>query len=286
MFSETRPNAKPENVTSNCMKILLTFTILTLTTFSFLSKQKPKDDKMVVTETKEITFKVFKQVADYPKIKDTTKFIADLRQIFELKVDESPIQKKTEKITVYRKVKLYGSDSDYFFIEYDYKTGSMASYPWKHQLLLKTDGSLVKSFSAQRFDFITIFPNQNPFLLTVVADAKGNGGHQIFKLSSSNLENIYEGYYDGDIETYDSHEDLSVFEPNELNITFKDNNNDGFNDIIFTGQRLMLGKYTKDSLWYDVENGKPFTVDNPAERISVKYIYLYDKQTGHFKAKE
>ena len=48
----------------------------------------------------------------------------------------------------------------------------------------------------------------------------------------------------------------------------------------------MLGKYTKDSLWYDVENGKPFSAENPADKIPIKYIFLYDKQTQHFKAKE
>lgn len=63
-------------------------------------------------------------------------------------------------------------------------------------------------------------------------------------------------------------------------------NKDGFNDIVYTGQKLMLGKYTKDSSWYDVENGKPFTVENPASRHFVKYIFLYDKQSGHFKAKD
>lgn len=268
------------------MKKLLTLTILTITTFGCADKQTPKDEKLSVTETQENTNTIFRQLSDFPTIKDTTKFITDLRQIFGLEVDESPAQKANEKITTFKKVKIYGSDKDYFFIEYDYGDGSMASYPWKHQLLLTTDGSLVKSLSGQRFDFVTIFPNQNPFLLTVTATAKGNGGHGIYKISSDTLENVYEGYYDYDVQTYDAHGDLSVFEPYELNIAFKDENKDGFNDILFTGQKLMLGKYTKDSLWYDVENGKPFTVENPADRISIKYIFLYDKKTGHFKAKE
>ena len=267
------------------MKTLLTLTILTLTTFGCANKQTPKDEKSPVTETQENTDTIFRQVADFPTIKDTTKFIADLRQVFGLEVDESPSQKANEKITTYKKVKIYGSDNDYFFIEYNYGDGCMAAYPWKYQLLLTTEGSLVKSLSGQRFDFVTIFPNQNPFLLTVTATAKGNGGHEIYRIWSDTLQNVYEGYFDYDVQTYDAHDDLSVFEPNELKIGFTDENKDGFNDIVFTGQKLMLGKYTKDSLWYDVENGKPFTIENPADRISIKYIFLYDKQTGHFKAK-
>lgn len=268
------------------MKTLLTLTILTLTTFGCTNKQTPKDEKLSVTETQENKNTIFRQVTEFPTIKDTTKFITDLRLIFGLEVDESPSQKANEKITAFKKVKIYGSDKDYFFIEYDYVDGSMASYPWKYQLLLTTDGSLLKSLSGQRFDFVTIFPNQHPFLLTVTATAKGNGGHEIYKISADTLENVYEGYFDYDVQTYDAHEDLSVFEPYELNIAFKDENKDGFNDIVFTGQKLMLGKYTKDSVWYDFENGQPFTIENPADRISMKYIFLYDKQTGHFKAKE
>ena len=272
------------------MKTFLTLTILTLTTFSCANKQTSKDEKLPVAENQENTDKLFKQVADFPTIRDTTKFIADLRQTFELEVDESLAQKTNEKITTYQKVKIYGSDNDYFFIEYDYKYGCMASYPWKYQLLLKTDGSLVKLLSGQRFDFVTIFPNQNPFLLTVTATAKGNGGHEIYKISADTLENVYEGYYNYDIRTYDAHEDNRIYAPNELILKVKDFNNDGFNDISFNGKILLIQGQTESGFWFDNEiiNGKTVTysVDNPFKKIPIEFIFLYDKQTGHFKAKE
>jgi len=268
------------------MKALLKLTILILTTWGCSNKQTPKDEKLPVTETHEKTDTLFRHVANFPTIKDTSKFITDLRQIFSLEVDESPSQKANEKITTYSKVKIYGSNNFFFFIECDYGEGCMAAYPWKYQLLLTSSGSLVKSLSGQRFEFVTIFPNQNPFLLIVTATAKGNGGHELYKVTADTLENIYEGYFDYDVQTYDAHQDLSVYEPNELKIELKDENNDGFNDIVFAGQKLMLAKQTKDGLWSDVENGKPFSVENPADRISIKYIFLYNKQTGHFKAKE
>jgi hypothetical protein len=266
------------------MRTQLPLIFLILTIFGCAHKKTAKDEKRSVTETRENV--IFRQIADFPAIKDTAKFIADLRKNFKLEVDESPIQKANEKITTFKKVKIYGSDRDYYFIEYDYGIGCMASYPWKYQLILTADGRLVKVLGGQRFDFVTIFPDHNPFLLIVKATARGNGGHEIYRISADTLQNVYEGYYNFDVRTYDAHEDLSVFEPNELNITFKDKNKDGFNDIEFTGQKLMLGKYTKDGFWYDVENDKPFTVDNPADKISIKYIFLYDQQTGHFKAKE
>lgn len=268
------------------MKTLLTLTIFTVTTLGCIERQTPKEEKLPLPATQENTSTIFRQVLDFPTIKDSAKFMTELRKISGFEVEESPVQKANEKITTFKKVKLYGSDKDYFFIEYDFDVGSMASYPWKFQTLLTPEGRLVKSLSGQRFDFVTIFPLQNPFLLIVTATAKGNGGHEIYKISADTLENVYEGYYDYDVQTYDSHEDQSINEPFELNIAFTDENNDGFNDIVFTGQKLILGKYTKDSLWYDVENEKPFSIENPAERISIKYIFFYDKQTGHFKAKE
>jgi hypothetical protein len=268
------------------MKTLLTLTISTLTIIGCTNKQAPIDERSPLIATQAKTDTGFRQVADYPTIKDTSKFIAHLRQVFGLEVDKSHSQQGTDKITTFKKLKIFGSNQDYFFIEYIYGQGSMASYPWKYQLLLTKDGRQVKSLSAQRFDFVTIFPNEHPFLLTVRATPKGNGGHEIYKISADTLENVYEGYFDFAVQTYDAHADISVFEPYELYVAFQDENKDGFNDIVFTGEKLMLGKYTKDSLWYSVENGKSFSIEKPADRIPIEYVFLYNKQTGHFKATE
>ena len=272
------------------MKTLLTLTILTLTTFGCANKQTPKDEKLPVTETQEKTDTTFRQVADFPTIKDTTKFIIDLRQIFGLEVDKSPSQKANEKISTYKKVKIYGSDSDYFFIEYDYGNGSGASFPWKYQLLLTSDGKLVKTLSGQRFEFIEIFKNENPFLLTVIGTSKGNGGHELYKISADTLENVYEGYFDYDVRTFDAHQDNRIYEPNELTLKVKDFNNDGYNDISFNGKIVVIQGQTKNGDWFDSEtiNGKTITysVDNPFKKIPVEFVFLYDNQTGHFKAKE
>lgn len=243
-----------------------------------------------MTETQQKTEKVFKRVADFPTIKDTTQFIIELRQTFTLEVHENPVQKENEKITVFKKVKLYGSDKDFIFIEYDRNVGSMAEFPWKYQLILTTDGKLVKSLSGQRFNFVTIFPNQNPFLLTVTATAKGNGGHEIYKISADTLQNVYEGYFEYAVRTYDAHQDNRIYEPNELTLKIKDYNNDGFNDIAFVGKIVLIQGQTKNGDWFDSEtiNGKTITysVDNPFKKIPVEFVFLYDKQTGHFKAKE
>ena len=107
------------NDTSNNMKTLLTLTILILTTFGCGYKQTPKDEKLPMAKTRENTNTTFRQVTDFPTIKDTTKFIDDLRHIFNLEIDESLVQKANEKITSFKKVKIYGSDNEFIFIEYE-----------------------------------------------------------------------------------------------------------------------------------------------------------------------
>jgi hypothetical protein len=271
------------------MKTLLTLTILNLTTFGCANKQTPKDEKLPVTETQEKTDTTFRQVVDFPTIKDTTKFIADLRQFFRLEVDERPSQKENEKITTYKKVKIYGSDKDCIFIEYDYKEGCGAAFPWKYQILLTTDGKLVKTLSGQRFEFVEIFKNENPFLLTVTGTSKGNGGHELYKFSADTFENVYEGYLDNIIRTYDAHQDNRIYEPNELTLKVKDFDNDGYNDISFYGKIVFVQGQTKNGDWFDSEtiNGKTITysVDNPFKKIPVEFVFLYDTQTEHFKAR-
>lgn len=268
------------------MKILLTLTILISITFGFAIIQTPIDEKLVVTETSVKIDSLFRQVVDFPMINDTTKFISDLKQLLK----HQPFQKENEKITYYNKVKIYGSDLDFIFIEYDYGDGSMASFPWKYQILLLPNGKMVKILPGYRFEFVEIFKNRNPFLLTVIRTAKGNGGHELYKFSADTLENVYEGYFDYAIRTYDKHQDNSIYEPNELTLKVKDFNNDGYNDISFYGKIVLLKGQTKNGDWYDFDtiNGKTifYSMDNPFKKIPIEFIFLYDKQTGHFKAKE
>lgn len=271
------------------MKTLLTLTILTLTTFACSDKQAAKDEKLNVADT-SLTDSVFRHLAEFPTIEDTSKFISDLRQVFGLEVDESPEQKAKQAITAFKKVKIYGSDCDYFFIEYDYKVGSGAAFPFKYQLLLTTKGQLVKILTGMRYEFVEIFKNQNPFLMTVIATSKGNGGHELYKISADTLENVYEGYFDHDLRTYDAHEDNAIYEPNEFTLKVNDFNNDGFNDMSFNGKIVFIRGQTNNGEWIDKEtiNGKEvsYSIDHPFKKISVEFVFLYDKPTGHFKAKE
>lgn len=246
---------------------------MTIWSCNSITKADTRQIDTVTTQTETVSTvtpladgKVFSQIATFPTISDSAKFITELLDKFELEVDnDSPTT--SGSITTYKKIKLNGSDKDFILVEYDWKDGCMAAFPWKYQLIFTTDGKHIKTLSADRYDFIKIFPNQNPFMLALLATAKGNGGHKIYKVTTDTLENVYEGYYDYAIRTYDAHGDNTLYEPHELLLTIQDKNSDGLSDIVFKGKLL-----------YDDDVNKYTT--------ALEFIFLYNKQTGHFKAKE
>jgi hypothetical protein len=268
------------------MKTAISIIILTLTFFGCSDNKVVKKDNVESEKPKKASVDFAKQLLDFPNIKDSVSFISELRKTFDISVDESPEQKKNETITTFQKVNIYGSDKEFIFIEYDYKVGCMAAYPWKYQLLITPNGKLIKSISGQRYEFIEIFPNQNRFLLIVSSTAKGNGRHELYKFSADTLENVYEG----ELKTYDAHQDNMVNEPNELVTSVSDYNKDGFNDIAYRGNLVLIQGKTKDGTWFDSEtiNGKvvTYSTEYPFKKIPVDFIFLYDKKTGHFKQKE
>lgn len=243
-------------------------------------------EKNIEENSEENDELVFKHISKFPDISDSVQFIIDLKEFLHIDSDRETI----EEITTYEKIKIYDSNEDYYFIEYDYNTGCGADYPWKHQILFNAEGQLLKILSGQRFQFVEIFENKNPFLLIVDGTSKGNGWHELYKISSNTLENVYMGYIENDIRTYDSHHDNKIFEPYELKFKIKDFNNDGFNDISFYGDNVLIERYTKSGEWFDSQiiDGQTvyYSEDNPFEIIPVEFIFLYDQESGHFKAKE
>jgi hypothetical protein len=227
-----------------------------------------------LTRIEPIQERTFNQVATYPLISDTAKFTQELRVKFGLEVCKFSEVHNVERITYYKKVILYGSENEFIFLEYSYSNGCMVGYPWKYQILLTNTGELIKILSGVRFEFVPIFPNNNPFLLIVNSTSKGNGGHEIYRISDNSLNNVLGRFTSSFPKTYDASQDYDIDEPNELNIKFSDVDGDGFNDIVFTGKIL----YNK--LFNDVED-KANNIEIP-----VTFIFLYNSSSGQFYEKE
>lgn len=232
----------------------------------------------------------FSMISTFPKIADTTEFIKEMIDFFKIEVDYRENEELKGRINEYKKIRINGTENNFIILEYEYDGGAMVTFPWRYQILMSEDGKAIETFSGLRCEQIEIMPNEKPFLLILKVTSRGNGGHEIYKVVEGKLENIYEGYYDYDLRTYDKHQDLAVYEPEELKIKINDDNGDGLNDLTFEGELIYLMAKSPKGFWYDVDeiNGKTieYSIENPWKKSSIQFVFLYDKKTGHFIAKE
>ena len=206
----------------------------------------------------------FKEINQFLYIKDTITFIAKLRENCHLWEPKGGYTK--ESINYFKKVKLYGSNKWFYIIEYDFHSWSNASFPWKNQFVFDIKGNLIKILSEIRLDVVKIFPARSPFLFGVSSTGHGNGWHEVYKISSDTLEQVYDGFLGRRPQTYSTGDSYYVTSPHELFHKFADINKDHYADIIFYGKV----RYSKIDLGYQ------------DRIIPVKYIFLYNPKTGHF----
>ena len=177
--------------------------------------------------------------------------------------EQDTAYKKYEKISAFKRINIMGANEKIVFIEFEYGNTSGASWPGKFQTLFTANGRLIGSVFAESYKFVNINKNENPYLFTLETTQHGNGGHSLYKLNGDTLEDSYDGFSDCYLRTYDSNEDYSINEPFELKLSIKDFNNDGFNDISFSGSLITNDKKTP-----------------------VSFQFIFNKQTGHFIEKE
>jgi hypothetical protein len=228
----------------------------------------------------------FDLVKKFPLISDTVYFIKELKANCHLL--ESYFN--GERINYFKKTKLFGSANDFYLVEYDYRDGATCAFPWKYQILFNASGKLIKILSNIRVDIVKIFPKENPFLIGVSSTGHGNGWHEINRIESDTLENVYDGFLGTRPETYDVTEDNSVNEPAEFHYKTLDVNNDGYNDIVFFGKIVLIQGRTKNGDWYDkeIKNGKTisYSIDNPYKIIPATFTFLYNSRKKHFIEEE
>ena len=223
--------------------------------------ERQDDNEEDFSDSSEYQEESFLLVKDYPLIKDSVQFIKQLRS-------NCHINKHTRfiDITAFMKIKLYGSAKSFYLIEYNWHGGASCEYPWKGQIIFSHSGKLIKIFNAMRFQLVTIFPNENPFLLNCISTAKGNGMHEIIRMHGDKTENVLDGFKDIRPQTYDAYEDMNINEPNEFPFQIKDINHDGYNDVSFHG--IVIHDPTETGLH--------------VKRIPVRFNFIYNARNGHF----
>lgn len=251
------------------MIVKLKLLFLVLLVLGCNEKQSPEESKNLSSKVKiskaivKDTIYTEVNVENFPQIKDSVMIIKQLRDVFGLEEYESEAQKKFEHIKSCKKVKLFGSNDVFYFVEYDLVDGCGASFPWKHQFLLSKQGKPIAKLGGIRYEFINLSKDQNPYLLIVNSTYKGNGGHEIYKIADDTVENVFDGFLDYFPRTYDIHEDNHLNSPGELKMKILDKNKDNLNDIVFYGHIISGNK-----------------------KVSVNFVFIYNKKNGHFVEEE
>jgi len=256
------------------------------TTVNVIVAAKASTNTLDTVENNNYQNLPFDLLIKLPAITDSNNFIKALKENCHLISEPN----KGERINYIKKTKIFGSDKEFYIVEYDFRDGANCDFPWKYQIVFDADAKLIKVLSNIRVDIVKVFPKENPFLICVSATGKGNGWHQINRIVSDTLENIYDGFLGYLPKTYDANEDNSINDPNEFHYKVTDVNKDGFNDIVFYGKILLTQGRTKDGFWFDNEiiDGKTvsYSASNPFKIIPASFIFLYNQNNGHFSEKE
>jgi hypothetical protein len=228
-------------------------------------------------------YKDFKEILLCPVIKDTADFIVQLRAVS----NSGLLYVKLKK---YYKAKFYGSKKNYVIVETDCDFNNV-----KHQVYIFTEsGKFLKMLESYRYEFIKIFPQQNPVLMNLEVTSQGNGGHEFFRMENDTLKSMNEKLSGDDymLSTFDRHEDYSIYEPAELKLAVKDDNHDGYNDIIFKGTIVLIEGRLPDGEWYegtaDIDGKQfgPYSIEHPFKKARIKFVYLFNPKTLCFEHKE
>lgn len=212
---------------------------------------------------------LFTEIDQYPKINNEKAFIKALKQ--NLHYEEERTLPRIETINYFKKIKLFGSNNEFYLLEYDYHDGSTSGYPWKDQFVFTKAGKLVGQMHSMRVDVVTIFPGKLPFLFTVSSTGHGNGWHNVYRIRNGKMIDVYDHFLGNRPQTYTTGGGSAANIPKELYHRFTDVNKDGFTDIVFYGKT----RYYKN----DADA-------NPPTIINVRYVFLYHPNTGHFTERE
>lgn len=143
-------------------------------------------------------------------------------------------------------------------------------------LLFDEAGRLFYRQSFGDVEVVAAFNGKEDLLLALHVDCKGNGYHQIYRLIEKRLVNILNPLRDNRIFTYDTDTTGGVFRRKMLQPEFKDLNEDGVLDIVFSGRKLILVN----------SRGRRYTTAMPHKALKVNYEMLYNTTQEAFLFKD
>lgn len=208
-----------------------------------LNKTQSEEPKVLLSdedlEDKKIKEIIFLPVLDAKQRKNRK----ELRKLF---LDYYTLEIEPEMIfrIAYPK-KIYGTGDTLYVIEAHIPEDvSCKPFGRKTQFIFNPEGKLIHIDHAAFFKWVAYGNDKTPMLMTLNTDCKGKGKHHFYKFEQGRLIDVFNVLLDETPITYDANmdDDLSSFEPNELELKMEDRNEDGKKDLVFSGKQKIKNK--------------------------------------------
>lgn len=212
--------------------------------------------------------KVFAAILDTAWYQDSARFLQKLDNAYGLLNTKG-------KISKFERALLFGYTDTIYSVEYSIPIDSICeNKPHQQQFLFNRDGQLLHQDQATSAQFIEIWEDQAPVLMTLNISCEGKGKHHFYKYENGRLIDIFNVFL-GDEQTpytYLNIADSVCFDPLELKLIIKDLNNDDYNDLLFSGKKIVL----KD------ETGRKYPTWKPYQKELIVYKFIYKPAKGLF----
>lgn len=206
---------------------------------------------------------VFTAILDSAGRADKSKLLAKLKAAYD------PTMSNSMELSSCSYHFLYGSQDSIWQISLKSSEENLCNpFGLRRQFVFDAAGHLIFEDSAARFEFVKVWEDKPALLMTLNSDCEGTGQHHFYKYQSGQLIDIFNVLLETTPLTYDEQkaEDYAVLQPALLPLRIEDRNKDGRNDLVFSGQRLLLKG----------PDNKEYTIQNPYRKEKVEYVFLYE----------
>ncbi len=175
---------------------------------------------------------------------------------------------------------LYGLEDSIWLIDLKLPNDSLCAPFGKHyQLIFNAKGQLIHEDSAAQAELLELWEDQPPLLMTFNHDCNHLGQHHFYKYEKGVLIDIFNVLMESTPPTFDQDAtaDGIIYQPSMMDLRIEDQNKDGWNDLVFRAQKLILR---------GPDSSKTYTLWRPYRREAMEYVFLFQKNEDWFVQKQ
>lgn len=206
-----------------------------------------------------------------PLLKTVTDSAALLQELLETYRPQTTTE--SARLNRMERQALFGREDSIWLLDLSWPAADCARH---RQFVFNGEGQLLLQSTAQKWGFYFLLEAAPPFLVLLDAPCGGEGHHQIMRGTEEGLIDIFNPLIDPPLPTFDALPNAFINKPHELELLVVDENQDGWNDLLFVGERLQL------------ENAEEqrYSETKPLRKEQLRWVFLYHPVKQQFLAVE